>query len=130
MSNNDLYLKDLESDIEVKKNELNKLKSEIFQDPDYNAVSLPDPYNPAKDGGLWLSGMLLFFSFLVICILSYLIKQDASKLESLLKVFGTILIIVVSIFLIVAGYSEKQIAPVIGLLGTLAGYLLGKQNTK
>jgi hypothetical protein len=40
--------------------------------------------------------------------------------------FGTILIITTSVFLVVAGYSSNQIAPVTGLLGTLAGYLLGK----
>ena len=34
------------------------------------------------------------------------------------------------VFLIVAGYTEKQIAPVIGLLGTIAGYLLGKSSSE
>ena len=35
---------------------------------------------------------------------------------------------VFAIFLVVAGYSDQQIAPVIGLLGTIAGYLLGKES--
>jgi hypothetical protein len=31
-------------------------------------------------------------------------------------------------FLITAGYTSDQIAPMIGLLGTIAGYLLGKST--
>ena len=94
--------------------------------PKETFIQKEEVYNPAEDGGLWLSGMILSFSLIVIGLISYLIKLG-SDLELLLKVFGTILIIVAAVFLIVAGYSEKQIAPVIGLLGTLAGYLLGKQ---
>jgi len=37
-----------------------------------------------------------------------------------------VLIITGALFLVVAGYTDKQMAPVMGLLGTLAGYLLGK----
>ena len=36
------------------------------------------------------------------------------------------LIIISTLFLITAGYSNDQIAPAIGLLGTIAGYLLGR----
>jgi biopolymer transport protein ExbB/TolQ len=32
-----------------------------------------------------------------------------------------------AVFLVVAGYTDTQIAPVMGLLGTVAGYLLGKE---
>jgi hypothetical protein len=48
--------------------------------------------------------------------------------ESVLRIFGTILIIITSLFLVVAGYNNEQIAPVIGLLGTIAGYLLVKES--
>ena len=46
----------------------------------------------------------------------------------ILRPFGTILIIVAAVFLVVAGYTEEQIAPVIGLLGTIAGYILGRSD--
>jgi hypothetical protein len=48
---------------------------------------------------------------------------------SALRALATILIITFAVFLIVAGYSDQQIAPAFGLLGTLAGYLLGKDAT-
>ncbi len=61
--------------------------------------------------------------------MAYLVKNN-NEPESLLRSFGTVIIIIAAVFLIVAGYSEKQIAPVIGLLGTIAGYLLGKSTPK
>ncbi|QTA83229.1 Uncharacterized protein dnl_56240 [Desulfonema limicola] len=43
---------------------------------------------------------------------------------------GFTLVIVSGLFLITAGYSQEQISPMIGLLGTTAGYLLGKTETE
>jgi len=51
------------------------------------------------------------------------------RADDILKGVGTILIIVSTLFLVVAGYDDKQIAPVIGLFGTIAGYILGR-NTR
>jgi hypothetical protein len=45
-----------------------------------------------------------------------------------LRVLGTILILVFALFLVLAGCDDKQIAPVLGLLGTVAGYLLGRSE--
>ena len=36
--------------------------------------------------------------------------------------------LIAGLFLIFAGYSQDQMAPMMGLLGTVAGYLLGKEN--
>jgi len=49
---------------------------------------------------------------------------------SWLKLVGLTLVITAGLFLICAGYTENQIAPMIGLLGTVAGYLLGKGDPK
>lgn len=92
-----------------------------------NGSSATYDYNPAADEGLWLSGIIMGFSLILVAFMTYLIKTGSGQ-ESVLKVFGTILIIVAAVFLIVAGYSEKQIAPVIGLLGTIVGYILGKEQ--
>ncbi len=43
-----------------------------------------------------------------------------------LKILGLTLVLTSGLFLIVAGFSQTQIAPMMGLLGTVAGYLLGK----
>lgn len=57
----------------------------------------------------------------------YLAKtaQKAWSPQSLLRVLGIILIIPLAVILVVAGYSEDQIASVIGLMGVAVGYLLG-----
>jgi hypothetical protein len=74
-----------------------------------------------------LSGMLLIFALLVFFLMFYLIRAN-KRPESVLRVFGTLLIIVVACFLIIVGFGNDQLAPVMGLLGTIAGYLLGRNT--
>ena len=79
------------------------------------------------ENAMTVSASILLFGAFTIVIAALLIKWGHNS-ESTLRVLGTITIIFASIFLIVAGYSDKQIAPVMGLLGTIAGYLLGKSS--
>lgn len=81
----------------------------------------------SKHEGIFLSSIVLLFFLIVMCLATYLIKIGRQP-DLILKMFGTILIICIAAFLIVAGYDDKQIAPVIGLLGTIAGYLLGSHS--
>ena len=74
-----------------------------------------------------ISSAVLLFGVFAIVISALLIKWGKSS-EAVLRIVGTIMIIVAALFLVVAGYSDKQIAPVMGLLGTIAGYLLGKST--
>lgn len=76
-----------------------------------------------------ISASVLVFG-LVISILAAVLLKQGRHADSILKTLGTILIIVSALFLVVAGYSDKQIAPVIGLFGTIAGYLLGKNSNE
>lgn len=75
-----------------------------------------------------ISASVLVFG-LIVCLLAAMLLRQGKSADNVLKTLGTILIIVAALFLVVAGYSDKQIAPVIGLLGTIAGYLLGKGNS-
>jgi hypothetical protein len=88
-------------------------------------VPVTKTFDPFADKQFLLGGMLLAFSLAVLIIFAYLIKRG-TDVDALLRSFGTILIIIAAIFLTIAGYEEQQIAPVIGLLGTVAGYLLGQ----
>ena len=74
-----------------------------------------------------ISVTVLIFGMFVLLLAAYLIRIGKSS-ESVLRIFGTVLIIVISVFLVVAGYTSTQIAPVMGLLGTIVGYLLGKET--
>jgi hypothetical protein len=46
-----------------------------------------------------------------------------------IKIVGLTLVISSGLFLIVAGYSQDQVAPMMGILGTVVGYLLGKDDS-
>ncbi len=58
----------------------------------------------------------------MICALAWRAPVHGEILRSFLLV----MIVFSSLFLIVAGYSEKQTAPVFGLLGTILGYMFGR----
>lgn len=79
------------------------------------------------NSAMTISSAVLIFGAMILGLATYLIKEGKSS-ESILRIFGTILIIIAGVFLVVAGYSDRQIAPVMGLLGTIAGYLLGKET--
>jgi glucan phosphoethanolaminetransferase (alkaline phosphatase superfamily) len=80
---------------------------------------------------LYLSlGILLFGIILMAFEVMVILKKQEGWNTNAIKVVGLTLVIVAGLFLITAGYSESQIAPMVGLLGTIAGYLLGKSSRK
>ncbi|MGV3586310.1 MAG: hypothetical protein ACO1OF_04855 [Adhaeribacter sp.] len=76
-----------------------------------------------------LSLYVLAFGILVILLEIYLIRNKNISSEDTIKFVIITIIIVSTLFLITAGYSNDQIAPAVGLLGTIAGYLLGRINS-
>jgi hypothetical protein len=48
----------------------------------------------------------------------------------LIQAFALPLIVLSEVMLVIAGFSDAQIAPVIGLLGTISGYLLRSRDPK
>lgn len=74
-----------------------------------------------------LGGAVLLFGLLMSLIMGWLVKGGRPS-DQVLRTFCVPLIVVAAVFLVVVGYNQDQIAPVIGLLGTIAGYLLGKSN--
>jgi hypothetical protein len=80
-----------------------------------------------------LSVAVLLFGLVIIWLLTRVIlkmKTDQPWESSYVKLVGLVVVITAGLFLICAGYSQHQIAPMIGLLGTIAGYLLGKEAPK
>lgn len=73
-----------------------------------------------------LSIIVLIFGLLLTLLEIYLIKIKKIDAEDTIKFITITLIITSTLYLITAGYSNDQIAPAVGLLGTIAGYLLGK----
>jgi len=67
----------------------------------------------------------LAFTLITLALFTYAIRETQSP-ATVLRAFGVLIIIAAAVFLVVVGYNQAQISPVIGLLGTIAGYLLGK----
>ncbi len=71
-------------------------------------------------------GVLIFFAITIACI-TYKFPGNSAP-EDIVKAFGLPLIIFSAVILVVAGFGPHQIGAVVGLLGTVAGYLLGRQH--
>jgi hypothetical protein len=83
-----------------------------------------------KEAARTLGIKVLAFSGIVL-VLVVLVDRMRKLLpwqNSTYRLFGLTIIVFAGIFLIVTGYSETQIAPVVGLLGTALGYVLGKES--
>jgi hypothetical protein len=115
----------LEENLDIKLDEVNRKIAETTQ----QVTNLPkaDIDWWSTSNAMTMSSAVLGFGIFVILIAAFLVRSGKSA-ESVLRIFGTILIIIASLFLVVAGYDSQQIAPVMGLLGTIAGYLLGKES--
>lgn len=101
--------------------EINKKENtqQVVQNDSSNWWSVTD--------AMTISASVLIFGALIMCLATALLYKGKSA-DEVLKLFGTVIIIVSAVFLVVAGYTDTQIAPVIGLLGTIAGYLLGRNE--
>lgn len=77
----------------------------------------------------FLTVSVLAFGLIVIGIMAALVLRK-SQTGDVLRLFTVPMVIVAAVFLVVTGFSNSQITPVIGLLGTLAGYVLGVQSQK
>lgn len=115
MSDSQEKIKNLTDQISKSKGELETLSAKA------------EPIWWSATNAMTISSAILIFG-VIICIICAILTKKGHNPDSILKLFGTILIIILAIFLVVSGYSDKQIAPVMGLLGTIAGYLLGKNT--
>ena len=77
---------------------------------------------------VYLSIGVLLFSIIVMAMQYWYLKQNGQSWasESVIRFIGFPVVISAALFLVVAGYSDQQVAPVFALLGAIAGYLFGK----
>jgi hypothetical protein len=67
---------------------------------------------------------LAVFMASLLCAISW----RSGLTEEFIRSFIVLVVVFAALFLIVAGYSEKQTAPVFGLLGTVVGYVFGRMS--
>lgn len=73
--------------------------------------------------------VLIFGLIIIVGVMFIMFKQNKPWNSNSIQMVGLIMVVTASIFLMTAGYSTKQVTPVIGLLGTIVGFLLGKTNS-
>ena len=59
---------------------------------------------------------------------TWALRRKGASASQLLKLFAVLSIINISAIVIIAGYGPQQVAPILGLFGAIAGYLLGKDG--
>jgi hypothetical protein len=74
----------------------------------------------------FLAIAVLLFTFGALLLGTLLLWRSKAPAAHVLRIFGVISIIGISALLLVVGYSNDQLTPIVGLFGAIAGYLLGK----
>jgi len=75
----------------------------------------------------WLTGLaiaLVVAMAILLCVMAAISKLT----QEFYKAFLILLVVFAALFLIVAGYTDTQTAPVFSLLGTIVGYIFGKST--
>ncbi|MGY2133644.1 hypothetical protein ACW9KT_15550 [Hymenobacter sp. HD11105] len=112
----------------------------LLQAGDSAASAIPKAQVPTNSGPpvlpvpshieISLSEQVLYFGFFLIIIEALLIKIRNIEDSHALRLITVTLIITSILFLTTAGYGDRQLAPATGLLGTIAGYLLGRNSNQ
>ena len=84
------------------------------------------PWSPEIVQSLTLT--IMGFTLITLVLASILLWKQGSNPQQILKIFGLLTIVGLSAVLLVAGYSNDQLTPIVGLFGAIAGYLLGKDG--
>lgn len=99
-----------------------------------NAAPARPESGKQSDSG-WMSARELVLSFAVLgfgLILgvqqTLVIMRRPHTAQDILRLFGLSSIVISTLFIITAGYGSEQIAPAMGLFGTVAGYILGRSE--
>lgn len=76
----------------------------------------------------FLSIGVLGFTCIALIMATVLLWRSGASPHQVLRVFGVISILGFSALLLVVGYNNEQLTPIVGLFGAIAGYLLGKDS--
>lgn len=91
------------------------------------AVAAPQqPWD--RDLVMDLSYAVLGFTLLALLLCTALLWKKAASAADVLRTFGIVSIVGLSALLLITGFSNDQLTPIVGLFGAIAGYLLGRDQ--
>jgi hypothetical protein len=86
-----------------------------------NFFSVRTPYE------FWLTSLIGLIGLIIIAALIWSVsKVEHRRPEDVTRPIIVVTIIMGTLILVTAGYSNEQIAPAFGLFGTIVGYILGR----
>lgn len=76
-------------------------------------------------------GVVALFGLAILgAVLWFASQTEGKKLDTSISQFLTLFLLIINtVIMVTIGFSTEQISTVLGLFGTLAGYVLGKQNS-
>ena len=78
-----------------------------------------------------LSAGVLLFAVIVLMMMLYTFRNHVAEKSEIIERFGIVTVLITgALFLVTAGFSSAQIMPAVGLIGTIAGYILGQGISK
>ena len=95
--------------------------------PAREAANLREAGSFFSAGEFQMTLVILFFG-LVSIVAFYLLARHERATPYVLRILVIIVIVFGTLLVVSSAYSTQQIAPVVGLFGTIAGYLLGKSE--
>ena len=90
------------------------------------SVTLAQPWNAELVTDLALG--VFGFSLIAMALVTVLLWRSTANAQQVMRVFGIMLILTFSALLLIVGYDNDQLTPIIGLFGAIAGYLLGRDS--
>lgn len=112
-------------------------QSQVSANPTGNLDNAPKPntlpqtrqagHSLITDREQVLSYAILLFGAAVLTVQYLLLRSPKRDAHEILQLLAINLIVTGTLFLISAGFDSQQIAPGLGLFGTIAGYVLGRR---
>jgi hypothetical protein len=90
-------------------------------------IGLADFFSGRTPYEFWLTCIIIAFGLVVIMLLLWHFRSIPDRRgEDVARAVVVVTVIVGTLILVTAGYSNDQIAPAFGLFGTIVGYILGR----
>lgn len=99
----------------------------------------PEPISPEEAAALRESGdffwtgelqltFIIFVFALVAMAFFYFLQKQEKTTPYTLRIYVIIILVFGTLLIVSSSYSTSQIAPVVGFFGTIAGYLVGRNE--
>jgi len=105
---------------------MNRLQEQVSANTSTADHLAQQPWSPELV--IYLSTSILLMTALALILGSVLLWKRSYAGQDILRLYGVVIIVGLSALLLVAGFSNDQLTPIVGLFGAIAGYLLGKDS--